>query len=122
MEPAEVLQKYAEELLSLPLRQPQFIAKLKSHNLFPGDTQAKIHSKDTEAEATLYFVKEIEKSLPISRTKFDKLLFVMKEYGDTMLTLAQQMEKDLKEPPQHQPSPQPEPKGMYIFIIDKIYV
>jgi len=44
----------------------------------------------------------------------------MKEYGDNMLILAQQMEKDLKEPPLHQPSPQPEPKR-YVFIVDKIY-
>jgi len=122
MEPARVLKKYLVKLLSLPLRQPKFIALLKSQDLLPGSTENKIHSKDTEADAALYFVNEIEKSLRISCTNFDKLLFVMKEYGDTMLTLAQQMEKDLKEPPLLQQSPQPEPKGTYLLLIKFINI
>jgi len=114
MEPAKVLQKYAVELLSLPLWQPKFIALLNKQELLPGNTQDTIRSYRTQADAAEYFVNEIRISLSIFRTKFDRLLFAMKEYGDSMLTLAQQMEKDLKEPPLHQPSPPPEPKGTYL--------
>jgi len=47
---------------------------LKSQDLLPGNTEDKIHSKDTETDAALYFVDEIGKALSISRTNFDKLL------------------------------------------------
>jgi len=46
----------------------------------------------------------------------------MKEYGDNMLILAQQIKKDLKEPSLHQLSPQPEPKGMYLLLIKFINI
>jgi len=112
MEPAKVLQKYSVQLLSLPLWQPQFIALLNNQGLLPGDTQATIQSHRTEANAAQYFVNQINTSLPISRINFDKLLFVMKQYGGAMLILAQQMEKDLKEPPPHQSSAPSELIGM----------
>ena len=96
MEPAEVLKQYSEELLSLPVKQPKFIALLNKQNLLPGDTKERITTicnQQTEANAAMYLVDQIEKSLVISRNGFDKLILVMKQYKDGgMEELANEME------------------------------
>ena len=100
MEPREVLKQYAVELLSLPVRQPTFIALLDKQNLLPGNTKDKILAiHRTDQEAAQLLVSEIERSLDISRDSFDKLLFVMKQYkGGGMLELANKMESAAPNP------------------------
>lgn len=105
MEPADVLKKYAEELLSLPVHQPKFIALLKKHNLLYGNTEERIKTTSlTPSESAQLLVTEITTSLVIIRDDFDKLIFVMKEYKDGgMEELAKKMETDVK----------PNPSGIY---------
>ena len=100
MKPSEVLKQYAVELLSLPVRQPKFIALLEKHNLLPGNTKEKIKAMHlTDQEAAQYLVSEIERTLVISRDSFDKLICVMKEYKDSeMLELANKMESAAPNP------------------------
>ena len=94
MEPTEVLKNYAVKLLTLPVRQPKFIALLKQENLLPGNTESKIRAVHlTEDEAAQFLVNEIDKTLIISRDGFDKLIWVMKQYKDGgMEQLANEME------------------------------
>jgi len=124
MEPAEVLKKYAVELLSLPVHQSKFIALLKKKDLLPGNTGSRLISKSQSTEDdALFFVNEIERSLSISHTNFDKLLLVMKEYkDDNMLELAQQMENDLKDSSPLDPQPT-NPRDTYSTYLNvMIYV
>ena len=104
MEPADVLKKYAEELLSIPVHQPQFIALLKKHHLLHGDTEEKIKAAQTPPEGVQILVGEIERSLVNIRDDFDKLILVMKEYNHGgMEELAKKMETE-------------NPSGMYAFM------
>ena len=107
MEPCDVLNKYATELLALPVRVPQFIALLNKRSLLPGDIQDKLKAiHRTDAEAAQLFVSEIDKTLVISRVSFDKLISAMKEYDDDNIKkLAIKMECDA-----------PNPAGMYVHM------
>ena len=113
MEPADVLNKYARELLSLPAHQPIFIALLKKHNLLHGNTEERIKSTGlTSDERAQLLVGEITKSLVIFRDDFDKLILVMKEYKDGgMEELAKKMETDVK----------PNPSGMHLALVVYVY-
>ena len=106
MEPAAVLRKYAKELLSLPVHQPEFIALLQKHNLLHGSTEARIKPL-TQADGAQLLVGEIKKSLVIIRDDFNKLILVMKEYKDGgMEELAKKMETEVK----------PNPSGMHLCL------
>ena len=108
MEPADVLKKYAKELLSLPVHQPSFIALLNKHNLLHGNTEKRIKSTGlTSDDGAQLLVDEITTSLVIFRDNFDKLILVMKEYKDGgMEELAKKMETDVK----------PNPSGMHYTL------
>ena len=69
----------------LPMDDTQFISKLSSQQLLPGDTGNKIESKATQTEKAWYFLSHVIKpALDIENTEnFSKLLFVMQgcDYG-----------------------------------------
>ena len=89
----EVLKKFAVDLLELPVHDPKFIALLKQHNLLLGNTQSILMMQRTSKEGAVYLISNIERSLTITRTSYDKLLLVMKQYKDDgMEELANQME------------------------------
>ena len=110
MEPRDVLKEFAVELLSLPVRQPKFIALLKKQGLLPGNTESKLSAIHlTVEDAAQLFVNEIERTLVISRDSFDKLISVMKEYKEGgMEQLAIKLERAAK--------PNPNPAGTYVCI------
>ena len=83
MEPRDVLKEFAVELLSLPVRQPVFIALLRKRGLLPGNTEGKLSAIHlTVEDAVDLLVKEIDRTLVVSRDSFDKLISAMKEYKD----------------------------------------
>ena len=83
MEPRDVLKEFAVELLSLPVRQPLFIALLKKRGLLHGNTESILKAIHlTEPDAAQLFVNDIDKTLIISRDSFDKLISAMKEYKE----------------------------------------
>ena len=83
MEPSDVLKEFAVELLSLPVKQPVFIALLKKRGLLPGNNESKLKAIHlTEQEAAQLLVNDIDRTLVISRDSFDKLISAMKEYKD----------------------------------------
>jgi len=83
-------------LLSLPVRQPIFLAMLQREGVLSGNIE-RIKAYPTETESAQYLVGKIHKSLRITRNEFDKLLLVMKEYKyGGMEELAQQIENDLE--------------------------
>ena len=106
MESRDVLKKFAVELLSLPVRQPVFIALLKKRGLLPGNTESKLKAIHlTEQDAAQLLVNEIDRTLVISRDSFDKLISAMKEYKDSgMEQLAIKLEGAAK----------PNPAGTYV--------
>ena len=110
MEPTQVLKKYGVKLLSLPVRQPKFIALLNQENLLPGNTESKIKALHwTDEDAAQFLVNEIDKTLIISRDGFDKLIWVMKQYKDGgMEQLANEMESAVK--------PNPAAAGTYVHM------
>ena len=108
MEQRDVLKKFAVELLSLPVRQPKFIALLKERGLLPGNTESKLKAVHlTKQDAAQLFVSEIDRTLVISRDSFDKLISAMKEYKDGGM---EQLAIKLKY------AAQPNPAGTYVCI------
>ena len=78
-----MLKEFAVELLSLPVKQPVFIALLKKRGLLPGNNESKLKAIHlTEQEAAQLLVNDIDRTLVISRDSFDKLISAMKEYKD----------------------------------------
>ena len=101
MEPAEVLQHFSTNLqVGLPVDQPDFISLLREHDIIFGEIteRLKLQGK-TRADRCSLIVDEIERSLHISREKFDKFLLLLQKYKHGMETLAQQMESKLKVKP-----------------------
>ena len=97
MEPVDVMKKYAVQLLTLPVQEPDFKAILKSEGLLFGDLGERVELKHlTKKGAAQLFVDEIERTLVISRDSYDKLIHAMKKYKNEMDTLATQMECDTK--------------------------
>ena len=81
MEPRDVLEKYSDKLLALPVRVPQFSALLRKRSLLSEDLKEKLKAPShTDESAAQLFVDDIEKTLKISRSSFDKLISAMKEY------------------------------------------
>ena len=99
MEPNEVtvFKKYDRILCNnLPVDQPEFITLLEREKIIDEETKKIMkmnsnRSKDIRADV---IVGEIEKSLP-GHEKLDKLLVVMKEFGQGLEILAQKIEKHL---------------------------
>ena len=106
MEPRDVLKEFAVELLSLPVRQPIFIASLMKRGLLPGSTESKLKAMHLNVhDAAQLFVNDIDRMLVFSRDPFDKLISAMKEYKDGgMEQLAIKLEGAAK----------PNPAGTYV--------
>jgi len=71
----------------LPLKDPIFIATLTKENFFSGNLKLEVIATPTQADATtLFLCKAIEPSLEVgNREPLDRLLLVMKTFGDLNL-------------------------------------
>ena len=79
--------QYLHLVNSLPMTDHKFLASLKSKELFTGDLENQVEARSTSAEKANHFLKEaVDKSLSIDiLEKFDALLIVMLDYGDSTL-------------------------------------
>ena len=78
----------------LPVDQPEFIALLEREKIIDEEAKKKMNSKRSKDIRADVVVEEIEKSLLVGN-KLDKLLEVMKEYGQGLEILAQEIENNL---------------------------
>ena len=96
MDPKKVFEKFDKKFYkNLPVDQPEFIALLEREKIIDEEAKKRMdisnRSKDIRADVV---VGKIEESLP-GREKLDKLLVVMKEYGQGLEVLAQEIENHL---------------------------
>ena len=97
MEPKEVavFKKYDKTLCKkLPVNQPGLIALLEREKIIGEEAKKRMNSNRSKDIRGDVIVGEIEKSLPSGET-FYKLLVVMKEYGQGLEILAQEIENHL---------------------------
>ena len=93
----EVFNMFNEQLvISLPMKDFLFLAKLNSKSLFSGDLKAQVKSKPTSTEAADYFLdNKIAIDLSNSdNSSFLLLLKAMEEFNSTLKRLATKI-KDL---------------------------
>jgi len=93
----EVFYKFNEQLLSLPMRDVTFLAKLTRRGLLPGDLKDQVKEKSSLAEAADHFLdNSIKKYLKNDKEEsFDKLLSAMEEYSPQLRTLAAEIRDHL---------------------------
>ena len=112
----EAFYKFNEQLLSLPMRDVTFLAKLTRQGLLPGDLKAKVMEKSSLAEAADYVLdNSIKKDLKNdNEDSFVKLLSAMEEYDSRLSTLAAEIRGHLPHKPlsmMYQLDDSPNPSG-----------
>ena len=99
MNTKEVFHSAFPELVTcLPIKDAIFKAKLKKEGLFPGNLEAKVDAKDTNADGATMFLNEgIQPFLDFEEKcqLFRKLLSVMESSGPALKELAIKIKKQL---------------------------
>jgi len=93
----EVFYKFNEKLLSLPMRDVKFLAKLTVRGLLPGDLKDQVKDKSSLAEAADHFLdNSIKRDLNNGEDEsLLKLLSAMEEFSSRLRTLAGEIRDQL---------------------------
>jgi len=93
----DVFNQYNEKLLSLPMRDAIFLAKLTARGLLPGDLKDQVKEKSSTADAADYFLDNIiKKDLKNDEMgSFLKLLSAMEEFSPRLKILSTEIQNRL---------------------------
>jgi len=93
----DVFNQYNEKLLSLPMRDAIFLAKLTARGLLPGDLKDQVKEKSSLADAADHFLdNSIKKDLKNDESgSFLKLLSAMEEFSPQLKILATEIQNRL---------------------------
>jgi len=96
MNSLEVFNKFNEKLIiSLPMKDVIFLAKLNSRGLFPGNLKDQVKEKSSSAVAADHFLDcSIKIDLKINKDgSFISLLSAMEEYSNQLKSLAKEIKQ-----------------------------